>query len=146
MIISVAMLALLATAATPYLENTIKRQKEAELRRSLREIRTAIDAYKRAYDEGKMTKVVGESGYPKTLEVLTEGVVDITDPQKRKLRFLRKLPPDPMFAGEAAKAEITWGKRAYDSDSENPREGLDVFDVYSLSDEKGMNGIPYRQW
>lgn len=76
----------------------------------------------------------------------------MTDPQKKKLRFLRNLPADPMYIGGSGNskaninAENTWGKRSYDSDADNPREGDDVYDVYSLSEQKGLNGIPYRQW
>lgn len=146
LVISVAILAVLATAAAPYLDNTISREKEVELRRNLREIRTGIDAHKRAYDEGHMLHTIGESGYPKRLENLVDGIPDVLDPEKRKMRFLRKIPADPMYEGATDNAASTWGKRSYDSDAENPREGADVFDVYSMSDQKGLNGIPYRLW
>lgn len=146
LVISVAILALLATAATPYLEKRVKREKEAELRHSLRVIRTAIDQYKKAYDEGRMTKIMGASGYPETLETLVVGVPDAKDPNKRKLRFIRRIPFDPMYIGEETVASATWGKRSYQSDAENPQEGVDVFDIYSLSEEKGLNGTPYREW
>lgn len=147
---SVTILILLATAATPYLEKTIQRKKESELRESLRQIRTAIDDYKKASDIGKIAKSIDGSGYPNRLEDLVLGVPDITDPQKKKMHFLRSLPVDPMFTAEEPSSHYrpvdTWGKRAYKSDSENPREGDDVFDVYSLSDKKGLNGVPYQQW
>lgn len=146
LVVSIAILALLATAAVPYLEHTVKRQKEKELRSDLREIRTAIDAYKKAYSEGKITQIVGESGYPKRLEDLVSGVPDQTDQQKRPLRFLRKLPADPMFTGAYESAAETWGKRSYESDADAPREGVDIYDVYSLSEEKGLNGTFYKQW
>ncbi len=149
---SVAILALLAAAATPYLEKTIQRNKESQLREHLRDIRNAIDAYKAASDAGKIQKTVGDSGYPKSLDELVIGVPDQTDPQKKKLRFLRNLPADPMYiadaltAREEISAENTWGKRSYDSDAEDPREGADVFDVYSFNPQKGLNGIAYQQW
>lgn len=143
---SVAILALLAGAATPYLEKTIQRKKEAELREYLRDIRTAIDSYKSASDLGKIQKKVGDSGYPKNLEELVVGVTDITDPQKKKLRFLRSMPGDPMFIGKTDNPESTWGKRSYESDDDNPHEGADVYDVFSLSEQKGLNGIPYQKW
>jgi general secretion pathway protein G len=149
---SVAILALLAAAATPYLEKTIQRKKESELREHLRDIRSAIDAYKKASDAGKIQKNIGDSGYPKSLDELVIGVPDQTDPQKKRLRFLRNLPADPMYIGDArtVQAELnpqdTWGKRSYDSDADNPREGDDVFDVYSFSPQKGLNGIIYQQW
>jgi len=146
LVISVAILALLATVAVPYLEHTVRRKKESELRADLREIRTAIDAYKKAYNEGHIQQVIGESGYPKRLEDLASGVPDIMDPQKKPIRFLRKLPADPMFIGNYQSPTETWGKRSYDSDADAPREGVDVYDVYSLSEEKGLNGTFYRQW
>ncbi len=155
LVFSVAILALLATTATPYLEKTIQRKKEAELRENLREIRTAIDAYKAASDAGKIAKNVGDSGYPKQLEDLANGVPNMTDPQKKKLRFLRSLPSDPMYAVVANSApesvlevtpENTWGKRSYESDVDNPREGDDVYDVYSLNAQSGLNGVPYQKW
>lgn len=145
-IFTVAILALLATSATPYLENTITRKNEKVLREGLREIRGAIDAYKAAYDAGKMTKIIGESGYPKTLEVLEEGITDITTPDKRKIRFIRKIPADPMYDGQPTSAANTWGKRSYASEADDPQEGNDVFDVYSSSTKKGLNGISYNQW
>lgn len=149
---SIAILALLAAAATPYLEKTIQRNKESQLREHLRDIRQAIDAYKIASDAGKIQKSVGDSGYPKSLDELVIGVPDQTNPQKKRLRFLRNLPADPMYAADArtAPAEInpqnTWGKRSYDSDADNPHAGADVFDVYSYSAQKGLNGIAYQQW
>lgn len=149
---SIAILAMLAAAATPYLEKTIQRNKESNLREHLRDIRSAIDAYKVASDQGKIQKNVGDSGYPKSLEELVIGVPNMTDPQKKKLRFLRNLPADPMFIGSVENLnaninpEETWGKRSYDSDADNPREGDDVYDVYSLNEQKGLNGIAYRQW
>lgn len=152
MVFAVAMLALLATAATPYLEKNIQRKKETELKQNLREIRMAIDAYKLAYDQGKLAKVVGESGYPKQLEDLVNGVEDVTDPEKKKIRFLRRIPVDPMYIHQSSRTVIalnpadTWGKRSYDSDADAPREGRDVFDVYSYSTELGLNGVPYAQW
>ena len=157
LIFAVAILALLATAATPYLEKTIQRKKEAELRENLRDIRTAIDAYKAASDAGKIAKNVGDSGYPKQLEDLASGVIDVSSPQKKKLRFLRSIPADPMFTANLAyasdlnsssgiNAESTWGKRSYDSEVDSPREGADVFDVYSLNPQTGLNGVPYQQW
>ena len=158
-VFAVAMLAILALTATPYLEKNIQRKKELALKQNLREIRTAIDAYKAAYDAGKMTKTMGDSGYPKRLEDLVNGIEDVKDPQKKKIYFLRRLPADPMFAqgefrgnlsenraDEAIDPADTWGKRSYDSDAENPREGSDVYDVYSFSEEVGINGIPYAKW
>jgi len=146
MIFTVAILALLATAAVPYSELVVTRQKEQDLKRSLRDIRTAIDNYKKAVDDGHITKLVNESGYPHSLHELVEGVVDIKDPQKRKIYFLRRLAKDPMFPEQEVTASLTWGKRSYDSDYDSPQEGDDVFDIFSLSQQKGLNGVPYNQW
>lgn len=151
MVFAVAMLALLAAVATPYLEKNIQRKKELELRQNLRQIRNALDEYKAAVDQGKVRKSIGDSGYPHRLEDLVIGVEDITDPQKKKLRFLRRIPADPMYpkslqSDKSINPEDTWGKRSYDSDADNPREGRDVYDVYSLSTDIGMNGIAYAQW
>lgn len=153
MVFAVAMLAVLATTATPYLQKNIQRKKEIELKQNLREIRTAIDAYKAAADGGKIEKLLNDSGYPKSLDDLVNGVVDVTDPAKKKLRFLRKVPIDPMYRASeytqdaaSLRASDTWGKRSYESDADNPKEGKDIFDVYSLSPEIGLNGVPYAQW
>jgi general secretion pathway protein G len=146
LVITVAILGVLVAAATPMLELTLQRSKEQELRLALRQIREAIDAYKKAADEGRIVKKVDESGYPHKLEELASGIEDTQDPKKRKIYFLRRLPADPMFEGETANAASTWGKRSYESSADQPREGQDVFDVYSLSKRKGLNGIPYRDW
>ena len=149
----IAILALLAAVATPYLEKNIQRKKELELKQNLREIRIAIDEYKAASDQGKVKKPIGDSGYPHHLEDLVVGVEDVTDPQKKKLRFLRRLPADPMYpknqhlpSNDEINPADTWGKRSYASDAENPREGDDVYDIYSLSSDVGLNGVAYAQW
>ena len=152
LMIVVAIMAILATAAMPLRELMVKREKEQDLRTALRQIRTAIDAYKQAVDDGRITKKADESGYPPRLEELIMGVPDIKSPEKKIIYFLRRLPRDPMFvdldvAGiEATPAANTWGKRSYESPSDSPKEGDDVFDVYSLSEAIGLNGIPYRDW
>ena len=89
---------------------------------------------------------VDASGYPPTLAELVEGVDDAASPKPRKIYFLRRLPRDPFVADPQLPAAETWGTRSYASPSDAPRAGADVFDVYSLSDGKGMNGIPYREW
>ena len=144
----VAIVAILASAAMPLREIAVKREKEQELRLSLRQIRTAIDAYKQAADEGLVEKKADETGYPHKLEDLVEGVPNIKDPKKKMVYFLRRLPRDPMFADadlDVSNAD-TWGKRSYESPPDNPEEGDDVYDIYSLSDRIGLNGIPYNQW
>lgn len=143
---TVAILALMATAAVPYWELVVTRQKETELRRDLRMMRDAIDAYKKATEDGRIPKLASESGYPKRLEDLVNGIEDARDPAKRKIYFLRRIPKDPMFADADVPAIQTWRLRSYESPPDQPREGVDVFDVYSMSEQKGLNGIPYNQW
>lgn len=145
MLVTVAIVAILATVAMPLSELTQQRVKEQELRQDLREIRTAIDAYKQAVDEGRINRSLDQSGYPPTLDVLVEGVEDAKSPVTKTIYFLRRIPMDP-FAENAADAESSWGKRSYESPPDAPHEGKDVFDVYSLSDRTGLNGTPYRDW
>jgi general secretion pathway protein G len=127
-------------------ELAVQRDKEQELRTSLRQIRDAIDAYKQAVDEGRIAKTIGQSGYPRSLEDLVLGVEAQNDPKKSKIYFLRRLPRDPLFPESNVPSEQTWGKRSYDSSPDAPQEGNDVFDVYTLSTGIGLNGIPYREW
>ncbi len=145
MLVTIVIVAILASVAMPLSELSQQRSKEKELREALREIRTAIDAYKQAQDEGRITRSLDQSGYPPKLAVLVEGVTDAKSPVSKKIYFLRRVPKDP-FADDSADAESTWGKRAYDSPPDQPREGRDVYDVYSLSDRIGLNGVPYREW
>ena len=147
LMVSAAMLGVLAMVAVPMLELTAQRAKEQELRTALREIRTAIDDYKQAWDDGKIEHLLGESGYPHRLEDLVAGVPDASDPLKKKfIYFLRRIPADPMAETPANKPEMTWGKRSYESSHDHPKEGRDVFDVYSLSQRVGLNGIKYNEW
>jgi general secretion pathway protein G len=113
---------------------------------ALREIRKGIDAYKQAFDDGRMTKTVDESGYPPSLKVLVDGVSDTKSADKRKIYFLRRIPRDPMSSDANSSPEETWGLRSYESDADNPSEGRDVFDVYSKSAGVGLNRVPYKQW
>lgn len=146
LVITVAILGVLALLATPLLEVVQQRQKEAELRVALRQIRGAIDAYHQAGVDKRIEIAADASGYPPNLEALVEGVTDITAPDDRKIYFLRRLPADPFAPGPHDSAAATWGKRSYKSPPDAPREGEDVYDVYSLSDRVGLNGIPYRAW
>ncbi len=147
LVITVAIIGILAAAAVPLVELTAKRAKEQELRASLRQLRTAVDEYKKAVDDGKIAKKVDESGYPPSLDVLVEGVVDGDDPnRRRRIYFLRRIPRDPFHTDPAVPPAETWGKRSYESSYDNPQPGKDVFDVYSLAPSVGLNGLPYRQW
>jgi general secretion pathway protein G len=145
LVITVAIVAVLASVAMPLNELVVQRAREQDLRRALRELRDGIDAYKQASDEGRIVKRTGESGYPRRLEDLAAGVEDQKNPKKERIYFLRRIPRDPL-APEALAAAETWGKRSYASPPEEPRDGDDVFDVFSLSGASGINGRPYREW
>lgn len=106
----------------------------------------AIDAYKKAGDEGRIHRSATTTGYPATLAALVDGAVDIKDPKHRKLFFLRRIPRDPMSSQPEIASERTWGLRSYASEADQPEAGGDVYDVYSPSGSVGLNGNPYRQW
>jgi general secretion pathway protein G len=139
LLITVTILALLASVALPLAEVAVQRTKESELRQTLRDIREAIDAYKRAADDGTLERAADASGYPPSLAALAEGVADKRKTDGAKLYFLRRVPRDPM-SGE------DWGLRSYASSASEPQPGKDVFDVYSKSPDTGLNGTPYREW
>jgi general secretion pathway protein G len=139
MVMTVALVALLATIVLPVAKFTVKRRKEVELRVVLRTMRTAIDEYKRLSDQGMIPVQIGGEGYPESLEVLVEGVDIVGQTTKRK--FLRRIPIDPMTA------DTEWGLRSYqdepDSDSWG---GENVYDVYTLSDAVALDGTKYKDW
>lgn len=146
LLVAAAILGLLATVAMPVVELTNRREKEHDLRVALRDIRRAIDAYKTAASSGKIKLVPGQSGYPPSLSELVNGVTDATNPDGPNLYFLRHVPRDPFYLDMKVAAMETWGKRSYDSPPDAPRAGDDVFDVYSQSTQKGLNGVPYSEW
>jgi general secretion pathway protein G len=140
LILASAMLIVLASAALPVARVTIKRQKEAELRRTLRELRTAIDRYKDTADRNLIQVEVGTEGYPPDLETLVNGV-ELATASERKIRFLRKIPIDPM-TGRA-----DWGLRSVQDDPKsNSWGGQNVFDVYSRSYGIALDGSRYADW
>jgi general secretion pathway protein G len=145
-VITVAIVGLLASAALPLASMTIQRAKESELRAALRDIRSAIDAYKDAAEQGRIEVQADKTGYPAELKLLYEGVEDVNSPQKVKIYFMRRLPRDPFFPDGTAAPEDTWGLRSYASPPDDPQPGEDVFDVYSLAKGKGLNGVPYHDW
>ena len=146
LMVTVAIAGVLVTMALPVKEMVVRRQNERELRSALREIRSALDAYKRATEEGRLPAVVGASGYPKSLDDLVRGIDNPGSPNREKIYFLRRLPRDPFNADASLSASQTWGKRSYASPPDDPKEGEDVYDVFSLSKDKGLNGLPYRDW
>ena len=146
LMITLTIMATLATVAVPMAQVAVQREKERGLRNALIEIREAIDAYKRAVDAGRIKIAAGDSGYPRKLEELVDGVPDQRSPAKKNIYFLRRLPADPFAVNSDARAASTWLKRAYASAPDNPVEGEDVFDISSRSDKVGLNGVPLKQW
>jgi len=145
LLVTIVIVGIMASAAIPMVELSRQRAQEQDLRSALRELRTAIDAYKQAVDTGHIVRKPDESGYPHSLEELAEGVEDAKNLSGPKLRFLRRIPQDPLVDSGTTPAKI-WGRRSYISSHEDPREGRDVYDVYSRADGIGLNGIPYKEW
>lgn len=143
LVVSVILL-ILASAVIPLSQVTVQRQREVELRRALRELRTAIDEYKDAVDLGVIggTNVEsGTEGYPPDLETLVEGVEAVNDASGGTLKFLRRIPRDPV--GKS----LDWGLRSYqDSSDATTWGGGNVYDVYSLSRGTALDGTRYREW
>ncbi|MBT0962719.1 type II secretion system protein [Denitromonas sp. IR12] len=146
LVVTVAIVGILAATVLPLAQISAQRAKESELRVSLRQIRDAIDAYKAAGDAGQIERKADGSGYPPSLRVLASGVPDIKSAEPRLIYFLRRVPRDPFFGDVDTPADETWGLRSYESPPDAPAPGDDVFDVYSLSEKTGLNGLPYREW
>jgi len=147
LLMTIAILGVLALIIVPGAQVLAQREKEKELRLSLIQIRTAIDAYKRVWDDGRIQRNVGDSGYPKRLDDLVEGVADIKSPNRQVIYFLRRIPRDPFSTEpEQVSASDTWGKRAYASPPDQPAEGDDVFDVFTKNAATGLNGAPLNRW
>ena len=145
LLVVIAIMAVLASIGMPLAELSHQRSKEEDLRRALRDIRSALDTYKRLVDEGRVQRAADASGYPPRLEVLTEGIADAKSPQGTMIFILRRLPRDPFAAPELADA-ATWGLRSYASTAQDPKAGKDVYDVFSLTPGSGLNGQAYRNW
>ena len=144
LLIVITIVLILASAVQPLAKVAITRQKESELRRVLREMRTAIDKYKDAADAQMIPPTelkVGAEGYPPTLDTLVDGVSVANDATGRKLKFLRRVPIDPMTGSDE------WGLRAYqDKPDTSSWGGQNVFDVYSKSGGTALDGSKYREW
>ena len=135
-----AVLVILAAVTLPVAKFTARRTKEMELRAALRQMRNAIDEYKRYSDAALIPVDLGTDGYPAELEILVEGV-DIVGQVDKKLKLLRRIPVDPMTG------EQEWGLRSYADDADSTSwGGENVYDVYSLSGGVGLNEVPYSQW
>ena len=140
LVIVVACILILTAAIVPVTRFSVQRQRELELREALRTMRSAIDDYKRLSDQGLIPVDLGTEGYPKSLEVLVEGV-DLVGQVKKKRRFLRKIPIDPM----TQKAE--WGLRSYQDEPDSHSWGRqNVYDVYTLSDGIALDKTKYKDW
>jgi general secretion pathway protein G len=146
LLVSAAIMGVLASVAMPLVEISVRRQKEHDLRIALQEIRRGIDAYKAASASGQIAVEQGQSGYPPTLGHLAAGVANVQHPGASPLYFLRRIPRDPFYADKTKPAIKTWALRSFDSSPERPRPGSDVFDVYSTSTQTGLNGVPYVEW
>lgn len=145
LMMTLVVLSVLLLVAQPLGEVVAKRRKEHELRVALMTIRQAIDGYKHATEQGRILLKIGDSGYPPNLEVLVQGVPDARSPTRQTIYFLRHIPADP-FASDQSQPASTWGLRSYASSPDQPREGSDIYDVYTHSTATGLNGVPYRQW
>ena len=147
LVITVAIISLLASAAVPSAQLLYQRQREGELRTSMRTLRDAIDAYKQASDTGRIKRKVDSTGYPPDLHALVDGVEDASSAKEGvKVYFLRRLPRDPFWPDATTPAADTWGLRSYASPPDDPQPGEDVYDVYSRSSRTGLNGVPYHDW
>jgi len=146
LVVTLAILGLLASAAMPLARLVAQREKEADLRAALRDIRAGLDAYKLAADTGHIQRELGSSGYPPDLKSLYMGVEDKASPDNKPMYFMRRIPRDPFFPDGSVPPEETWGLRSYASPPDDPQPGDDVYDVHSLGSGKGLNGVLYREW
>lgn len=147
LVVTVGIIGLLASAVVPSAQLLYQRERERELRVSLRTIRGAIDAYKQAADTGRIKKELDKTGYPPNLQALVEGVDDTSSAKPGvKIYFLRSLPRDPFWPDATAAPADTWAPRSYASSPDDPQPGDDVYDVHSRSSRTGLNGVPYHDW
>jgi general secretion pathway protein G len=146
MLVVLALLGVLSAAIGPLISLTVQRNKEQELKVALRTLRDALDSYKQATLTGAIAVEEGTFGYPVSLEILVDGVPDSRAAhQGQSLRFLRRIPRDP-FADPSVPSAQTWGRRGYLSSAETPEPGLSVYDVYSRSTVKALDGSNVKDW
>lgn len=146
LVVTLALLGLMAMMVQPLAELSVQREHERELREALRDIRGAIDRYRQASDQGLIERKVGDAGYPPDLESLVKGVTNQTSATHDKLYFLRRIPRDPFNPNSQLAAADTWALRSSASPADAPSPGSDVFDVISTASGVGLNGVPYREW
>lgn len=140
LIVAFTIMAILTTAALPLAKVTIQREREMELRRDLREMRDAIDKYKMASDMNLIEKKIDTEGYPPDLQTLVDGV-PLMNTVDKKIKFLRRIPVDPMTG------TTDWGLRSYQDDPESTSwGGQNVFDIYTKSTGKALDGTKYSDW
>ena len=141
LIVASAILTILASVALPLVRVQLRRAQERELRLALREMRTAIDRYKDAADQGLIQVEVGTEGYPPDLETMVEGMPLVNSPDEKKLRVLRRIPRDPLTNS------TDWGLRAYQDEPDSSTwGGENVFDVYTKSEATALDGTLYKEW
>jgi general secretion pathway protein G len=152
LLITLALIGLVSMMTLPLYEMAVTRAKEAELRQALRTIRAGLDSYKAATDAGTLPRKAGDSGYPPSLDTLTEplelvGKRELSDsPAANRMVILRRLPRDPFSTDPEVPAADTWNTRSYASSADDPQEGDDVFDVSSRSERKALDGSAYASW
>ncbi len=148
LLVTLVILSILAAAALPFAEVTVRREKELELRRTLRDVRSAIDAFNEDWKGGKIAKTASgasDDGYPKTLQVLVEGA-ETSDAKGGKRKYLRRIPRDP-FADSTKPTEEQWVLRGYQDERDSITwGGRDVYDVRSASDATALDGTRYKDW
>ena len=148
LLVTLTILSILAAVAMPYAETTIVRTKELELNSALREMRNAIDNFHEDWKSGKISKTnsnVSENGYPKTLQILIDGI-DSSDAKGKKRRYLRRIPTDP-FYDKGKSAQEQWAIRGYQDEVNTQIWGReDVYDIHSMSERTALNGTKYKDW
>lgn len=144
-LVTLTLISIIASMAFPLIKLEQQRQKEQDLKQALSQIRSALDNYKAAANDGRIYMPADSSGYPDSLNDLVDGVPDLKDIKGRKIYFLRRIPSDP-FAAEGLRGVNSWGLRSYASPPDAPETGEDVYDVYSKSNKIALDGSRYASW